>query len=40
MKGTRFDGSEGQLITLDQCAEAVHAGSLKITEHHSYIGRI
>lgn len=40
MKGTGFDGSEGQFTALDQCAEAVHAGSLKITEHHSYIGRI
>lgn len=40
MKGTNLDGSGGQLITLGQCAEAVYAGSLKITEHHSSTGRI
>lgn len=37
MEGTRFDGSEGQFTELHQCAEAVHAGSLKITEHHGRI---
>lgn len=37
MEGTSFDGSEGQLTALHQCAEAVHAGSLKITEHHGRI---
>lgn len=34
VEGTRFDGSEGQFQAVHQCAETVHAGSLKTTEHH------
>lgn len=37
MEGTKFDGSEGQLTALHQCAEAVHTRYLKITEQHGRI---